>query len=212
MRWCIEPQPIVPGLLDMVKWYNIGMSMGSDAEYFLIVDDDHHYKAANDTRPSSGTYYQECLDFMDTHPNVGFMMTKSYFGGAAWGDTPKINPDNGLVSLGWGMFLRNVPAFQLTDEELAFQGSMVESLLCYKIMAMGYDLAKRFNCPTLKDPGKTVGSGGISYSHETLNANIVGYIRRIYDDPTWEHESKKYPKGLWSQYLKAKTERTTQEQ
>lgn len=201
------PKPEVPGLLEMVSWYDIGMKMAPEAEYFLIVDDDHHYKEAVGVRPSSGEYYAQCIDFMDDNPNVGFMMTKSYFGGAAWGDVPKINPDNGLVSLGWGMFLRNVPEFVLTDEELGYYGSMVESLLCYKIMALGYDMAKRFYCPTLKDPGKRVGTGGISYSHETLNANIVGHIRRIYDDPKWEHESKKYPKGLMAQHRKAKAER-----
>lgn len=207
-RHKFAPPPNVPLLLDMVRWYSMGMALGHDCEYFLIVDDDHHYKGPQGDKVSSGIYYQQCLDYLDSNTDVGFMMCKSYFGGAAWGDVPRKNPDNGLISLGWGMIMRNVPEFKFTDEELNFKGSMVESLLCYKMMELGHRVAKRFYCPTLKDPGKTVESGGISYSNETLNANIVGYIRRRYNDPTWEHESKKYPGNLLARQREAIRART----
>lgn len=200
VRFTIVSPPAIPGLIEMVMWYNIGMAMGIDCEYFLIVDDDHRYK------PGSGKYFQQCIDYMDAHPDVGFMMTKGYFGSAAWGDAIVKHPANGLVNLDRGMIMRNVAEFEFNEEELGFVGTLVESLLCYKMMALGYNVAKRFCNPTLKDRSKRLNNGLISYSDETLQANIGGYIRRIYNDPTWTHESRKYPSGLLAIQRKARND------
>lgn len=205
-RFVIVDPPKVPGLIEMVRWYQIGFDMAKDADYFLIVDDDHHWKEITFNHPSSGEYIKQCLDWMDVNPDVGFLMTKGYFGSAAWGDAFVKSPTNGLVNLDRGMIMRNIPEFKFTEEEQSFVGTLVESLLGYKIMAMGYKIAKRFCNPTLKDRGKRLNSGGISYSDETLTNNIMGYIRRIYNDPTWTHESRKYPRGLMAMHRKARND------
>jgi len=195
-RHIIVPVPKVKNLIEMVQWYAYLMSMGSDCEYYLIVDHDHRFKEAKDGKPSSGQYYQECIDYMDANPDVGVFLTKSYFGGAAWKYEIKKNPENGLVNINTGMFLRNVPEFVLTEEEKSFVGTLVESLLAYKMMALGYKLAKRYYCPTRYTRNKRLYSGLPTYSRTVLLANIQGYIRRIYNDPEWDHESRKYPRGL----------------
>jgi hypothetical protein len=202
VRWVLVDPPKVPGLIEMVAWYQIGMTLGRDAEYFLFVDDDHHFV------PGSGFYYQQCINYMDHWHDVGFMTTHRNHGGLPLekGDYI-VNSANGLVSLGRGMFMRNAPDFYLTAREIAYPGGMVESLLCYRMMALGYTFVKRLGCPTMKDPSKQVGIDNPTYSHDVLNRNLVGWIRQIYADPTWEHNSRLYPAGLMEQHAIAYTNR-----
>lgn len=194
--YAIVDPPKVKGLIEMVHWYDVGMRILKHCDYFLFIDHDHRFKPAKNDKPSSGTYYQECIDYMDANPDVGVFNTKFYFGGAAWKYEIKKNPVNGLLSINTGMFIRNVPEFKFNRRELSFVGTLVESLLGYKMIALGYNNAKRYYCPTTFTKSKRLYSGEPTYSKEVLLANIQGYIQEIYDDPDWDHESRKYPKGL----------------
>lgn len=192
--------PEKPDLIEMVRWYDHGFRIAQSADYFLIVDDDHRYV------PGSGKYFQECIDYMDANPNVGFMYTKGYTERASeFGDSFWINPEDGMISLGRGMILRNIKGFHFTEKELGFVGTLVESLICYKIIMMGYDVVKRFHNPTLKDPSTKLYSGGIAYSRGILLDNILGHIKREYLDPSWEHESREYPTAI--KWIKEKKEK-----
>ena len=194
--YTITDPPKIKNLIEMVRWYDLGMKSGSDCDYFLFVDHDHRFQPAKNGKPSSGAYYQECIDYMDANPDVGVFNTKFYFGGAAWKYEIKKNPVNGLININTGMFIRNVPEFVFTKRELSFVGTLVESLLAYKMLALGYNNAKRYYCPTTFTRSKRLYSGEPTYSEDVLLKNIQGYIREIYNDPTWDHESRKYPKGL----------------
>lgn len=180
--------------IPIVRWRAMAMAQ-SDADVFLMLDDDHQFVPKSARWPSSQRYYAECVRYMETYPEVGSIMTSGFFGGAAWKDKFVRNPDNGCVALQTGLFIRNIPNL-ITGDELWLVGLLDESLYIYKAIEMGYTHVKRFYCPTKKDPSKRIGCGLPTYDKAVIQDNIGGYIQKRYNDPNWHHESKKYPRGL----------------
>jgi hypothetical protein len=193
----IIPYPAVDisNPMPIVEWRAACMEF-AQGDYFLMVDHDHMFQPKGKW-PSSGDYLLECLDWMDNNQDVGSLGTNAFFGGAAWKDKFVKNPANALVAIVTGLWIRNVPEAHATSEERKLVGVLDESLWTYKMMAAGYTHAKRFYNPTKFDNFHTrVNVGTSSYSKQVIDANIGGYIQRKWSDPTWQHESRKYPKGV----------------
>lgn len=204
VRWIRLMPPKIPGLVDMIEWYAEGMSRCIDAEYFLFVDDDHHYV------PGSGNYYQECLDYMDANPDIGFITTHKNAGG--WIEDKAgegfYEPTDGMISLGRGMIMRNIDDFLIGEEELGLKGGLFESWLGFRVMELGYRYVKRLGCPTLKDPSHKVDCGaGPTYDSRWMDRHILGYVRKRYSDPGWHHEIGHFPAILLYLQARAYTKR-----
>lgn len=191
--------------LPMLQLRRYGLQLAKEYDYICYGDDDYRfmpYRYGKNLPMSSDEYYLSSLDYMDQNPDVGVLSQRDYFGGNAWGYEIKKNPKNGLIeNSSGGILLRNIGADIIFPRECwDFVGVMSEPLCGFNIMAEGYSLAKRFNCPnrfTRPGASKHVETGtNISYSEEVANENAQGYIRRKFNDPTWRHSSKKYPKGL----------------
>lgn len=200
--------------LPLLQLRRHGLQLVSDCDYICYLDDDHQFvpERPGKTYPkSSDDYYMEAIEWMDENPDVGVLSLRGYFGGYAWGYNFKKMPANGLIeNNAGGIFMRNIGIDRIFPRECwDFIGVMSESLSGFNVMSHGYKLAKRFNCPNKFDvPGanKHVGvNANISYSEEICNANAQGYIRRKFNDPTWRHSSKQYPKGIL-EILSAKKE------
>lgn len=191
--------------LPMVQLRRHGLDLVEDCEYICTLDDDHQFVGHREGKlypKSSFEFYQDAIKFMDDNPKVGVMSLRGYFGGVAWGYEPKINPANGLFeNNAGGLLMRNIGKEKIFPTECHnFVGVLSEPLMAYNIINEGYNCAKKFNCPNkFEVPGKSkhVGENSkISYSEEVSNANVQGYIRKKFDDPTWRHSDKKYPKKI----------------
>lgn len=180
----------------------MAMQMMPDADWFWSLDDDHQFANGNGDmfNKSCSDYYSEVFQYINGNNYVGAVNCKGYVGGYSSGYDFIVNPSNGLVATDkGGIFLRNIGIDEIIDSsEENLVGALFESLAIYNIMHRGYDLVRRFNSPmTNKNPGSAKhigGSGVISYSDEVVNSNIQGHIRKKFNDPTWTHSSKKYPK------------------
>lgn len=191
--------------LPMLQLRRHGIELLKDCEYILCLDDDHQFV---EERPgklfpmSSDDYYLSSLEYMEKNPDVGVLSNRGYFGGYAWGYNIVKNPKNGLIeNNAGGILFRNIGIEKIFPIECHdFVGVMSEPIIGYNIIAEGYNYAKRFNCPNKFDvPGsnKHVNSGtNLSYSEELANENAQGYIRKKFNDPTWRHSDKKYPKAI----------------
>jgi hypothetical protein len=193
----VVTHPSVPITVPMpiVEWRASCMDIAV-GKYFLMIDHDHHFKPKGKW-PSSGQYLKECLDWLDDNFDVGSLGTNAFFGGAAWKDKFVKDPANGLIAIVTGLFIRNVPEAHATARERRLVGVLDESLWAYKVMAAGYRHSKRFYNPTKFDNFHTrVNTGNSSYSKKVIDQNIGGYICSRWDDPSWHHESKRYPVGV----------------
>lgn len=174
----------------------------SDYDYFWQLDDDHILRNSNGNTycKTSYQYHEEVFEYLSKNPQTGVLSIKGFLGGANCGYSFLKNPKNGLISTNkGGLILKNIGIDNICNEyESKLLGALEESLFAYNIMSNGYDYVVRFNSSTYQKPcsAKIGNIINISYSDETVNSNIQGYIRKKFDDPVWYHSSKLYPNKI----------------
>lgn len=199
---CNKCFPPIPFVYLRKKIMNLAASYG--CQWFWSLDDDHRFMdGKGDTfNKTCAEYYTEVFDHMENNPETGVITCRGYFGGYASGYDFVTNPKNGLVATDkGGIFFRNIGVDKIIEPcEERLCGALFESLATYNIMNYGFNHVRRYNSPIYSvPPGKQKRQGisdNISYCDETLNKNVQGRIRQKFNDPTWTHSSKKYPKGL----------------
>ena len=185
-------------------WYRKeAMYANPDCDYFWSLDDDHIFADGNSTYTKGcKEYYNEVFDWLEENPDVGVLSCKGYFGGYAWGYDFKKNPKNALVATDkGGIFFKNIGIESIINmDESRLVGALFESLATFNIMSWGFKLARRYCSPIKNTPpgkGKHIShSLNISYSNITVNRNVQKIIRQKFNDPEWEHSSKKYPAAI----------------
>lgn len=189
----------------MVEWRFSGMRENQDADYFLFMDDDHQFSNPSKTaryQMSCEEYYRTSFEFLENNQDVGVLCLRGSLGGSDWGYGFRKTPKNGLVSTDkGGMIVRNIGIERICPVSiLENRGALFESVMAYNVMSCGYKNSKRFNCPTKSEAVGSIkhigGSRNVTYSDNVVDENNNKYIREKFCDPTWNHSSKKYPKGI----------------
>jgi len=132
--------------------------------------------------------YDEVLDYMETFPNCGSVQCQGFFGGHNQG--LQIRPSmNGLISTSVGLFVRNIFDGHLyTHGQMALTGPLEETICVYSIVAEGFFHACQFNNPTRHKMGR----------HDLSERTEA--LRIEYGDPTWSHDSKRFPESIMRSY------------
>lgn len=198
-RWALRPAPGKP--TPFAKLRKEAMLLYPDCDWYWSLDDDHYFANSGGETFTKTCYefYYDVFQYLKYNHDAGVLTCRGYVGGYSWGYDFKVNPDNGLVATDkGGIFFRNIgPDSIVEPEEEELVGALFESLASYNIMSFKLNHVRRYNSP-IKNvvPGaeKRIDvSENISYSNETVNANIQGHIREKFQDPNWTHSSKKYP-------------------
>jgi len=186
---------------EMIKWRRAGMEANPNSDYYWFLDDDHQFANSSNSglfRKTCFEYYKDVFEYLEKNQDVGVLSCRGYFGGYAWGYEIKKNPKNGLIATAHGgLFIKNIGLEKICPLELVNNvGALYESVLGYNTISNGYNFAKRYNSPTKTESVKHIGNDNLTYSKEVISKNNQKYVREKFDDPSWEHSSKKYPKGI----------------
>lgn len=190
---------------NMVLWRRRGMELNKNSDYYWFLDDDHQFSdAKKDSRyyKTCEQYYTEVFYYLENNKDVGVMCCNGYFGGFSWGFEIKKNQKNGLLSTDkGGMIIRNIGIESICPFDLVGnKGALFESVFGYNVMDNGYNFARRFNCPTKSEAvgaSKRIGTSNVlTYSNDVVDKNNNKYIREKFNDPDWNHSSKKYPRKI----------------
>ena len=187
--------------MEMVKWRRSGIEQHPDSDFYWFLDDDHQFADSKSTGLFTKTcheYYSDVFEYLKENKDVGVLSCRGYFGGYAWEYDFRKNPTNALIATSHGgLFIRNIGVEKICPESIRNNvGALYESVFGYNVMSEGYKFAKRYNSPTRTDAVKHIGDENISYSHDVVSKNNQAYIRNKFNDLTWTHSSKRYPKGL----------------
>jgi hypothetical protein len=164
------------------------------ANYYLMTDDNAIFK------PGIKKYLEQCLDWMDDHPEAGFMSLAGFFGSYAKKDGMHFSNAK-IWNINLGLIVRgNIQPFPEGAKVLT--GGLEDVVTCYWVLEQGYLPAKRFLAPVkhigLPAKERLKGSSWI-HDWDVWDKNAMELIRHRYKDPTWSmplsrDERPRFPK------------------
>ena len=182
-----------------LRYRRKAMALVGDCDWFWQIGDDHVLRDSKGEVFSKtlSEYYMDVLDFISANNRIGVVSCKGFFGGRCAGYRFNTNPTNGLISAdNGGIFFKNIGIDSIISyEDAMLVGAIEEMLVSFNIISEGYGFARRFNSPVTTPKYKKIGDA-ISYSIDTLDANIQGRIRQKFNSPYWNFEEKKFPKQI----------------
>ena len=168
----------------------IGMKE-SKSDFFLFLDDDHRFK------PSSDIFLIECLNFLINHNECGVLQLEK--------DHPTRSgfyiKRNAHIWTSRGLFIKNI-GFNY-NELFKLKGACEDLLYGFEVlnqMFLPYCIWNSGIRRNSKVPNNHKELHDKSYNESLLNKNIIGYIRKKYNDFNWKFYGNlrqlKYPNSL----------------
>lgn len=173
-------------------------------------DDDFEFKAGTKLYHwSSGDHYTDVVEWMWDNPQCGVVMCTGHLGGAGKGKSiyPRMKS---LWATNRGLFYRRIPEMRhplSPGWSLKMRGPMEETAMVYARIEWGFFGAKSMNCPTIhRALGPKAAKSDVNdpiHSIKWSNMYTTRSIRELYDEPTWDYEQRRLPRGLTRLYLEA---------
>jgi hypothetical protein len=173
-----------------------------EADVYMLADDNMRFSShlpMSEEFPegmmrSSGERYAEVLEYMRTYPRCG--LVQCHTSDPLRVGSSIIPTDNGLVTTNKGLFLRNIFRGEVWPHiALDFRASLEETVAGYRVLEQGYFPARQYGNPTRHTIHK-IGEHDLLHSREIIMRNAGAWVRAHYNDPTWEHESGRFPPSL----------------
>lgn len=167
-------------LIPFAKLRGEGMKE-SNADFFLFLDDDNRFNAGSEN------FYLNCINFLNNNPNCHILQADRKKVGKSGMHIKK----DGFFWTGYGLFLKNINL----DFKSIFNlyGACEDLLYSYEILDKGGIPYIAYGNPTTRDislPNDHKQHNNISYSKDTLESNIIGYIKEKFDkDGSWDFYS-----------------------
>lgn len=157
---------------------------------------------------SSGDHYSDVIEYLLQTVRCGSVMCTGHLGGTGKGRTiyPRMAD---LWATNRGLFLKRIPEMKLPlvpTWSLQMRGAMEETAMVYSRIEQGLFPAKTMNTPTIHRNAGTAARDALDDPLHNIiyqDNHTTAHIRRIWDDPTWDYERRKLPKGLIKSYLEA---------
>ena len=164
-------------IIPFVELRGIGMNKVY-ADFFLFLDDDHIFKKGADN------FLIECLNFLKNHNECGVLQLKKK-NEEKYGFYPKRNAH---IWTDRGLFIRRINQFDY-KEYYKLIGACEDLLYSYEVLSQSYIPYIIHNTPidrgcTLSNNHKELNHP--SYNKKLLDDNIIGYIRKKYNQKDWK--------------------------
>jgi len=163
----------------------------SNCDYFLFLDDDHRFN-------SSDSFLIDCLNILKK-TNCSILCTDKNKKGHSG---LKLKED-GFIWTNKGLFIKNIMNkidFGLHNLLLGAGEDLLISYMVLEQEGLPYTL---YGSNITRKERRHINEKviqNISYSKEVMDYNIIGYLRRYFDDRDWNHDSYNfsvsYPKRL----------------
>jgi hypothetical protein len=166
------------------------MAINCDAicDIYMIADDNMQFS------PGSGQRYAHVLDYFASFPGCGLVQchrSDPFHVGNCIGPT-----SNGLITTAKGLFFRNISYGQFWPLAMwDYPASLEETVGGYRILDRGYFPARQYNNPT-RHTIHRIGDDETLHSRTLIEKYGEHWVRETYHDPTWTHESERFPKVL----------------
>jgi len=164
-------------------------SLSYESDYIMFCDDDLIFK------PEAEQYIKKIIDILENEkPDVLNIF------GSRYKNEFIHNPETCIIGTNRGLFvktekLRDANWLNKTTE---LQGGLEESVIAYKALENNGKLIVIGDAPIERHYKHTPSAHNVSSIHDTLiwQYNAQKFIRQRYSDPTWTHDSGKFPIGL----------------
>jgi hypothetical protein len=203
-RVTLKPKSKAP----IYNWWpnrNQACANAPDAEYWLMTDDDFRFGGPTPLGYESWRRYYDAIKYLDANPSCGGVCCLPFLGGSASGSKIMV-AHRELFALSRGLLLRNVGNFLYSLNVFNLPGALDEPAACFSRIELGYYFARTFNTPTVLPPTHKVQPGNThpAYNSDTINTVGIGsVIRKRYNDPDWDHNTRRIPIGCLEMHLKA---------
>lgn len=148
-------------------------------DWFLFLDDDNRFPEGSDE------FYIQCYNFLDFDPTCSVLELSNK------GNSGIYEKTDGFFWTGYGLFLRHTELI-ITDimKDIIYLKGACEDIL-YSYLTLEYSGLPYviYGNPTTRDKSKPNDwnqNNNPSYSEEVLNNNVIGYIRKKFNEPNWE--------------------------
>ena len=179
--------------------------------YYITFNLDDDFEFSGGTRLyhwSSGDHYSDVIEYLLQTVRCGSVMCTGHLGGTGKGRTiyPRMAD---LWATNRGLFLKRIPEMKLPlvpTWSLQMRGAMEETAMVYSRIEQGLFPAKTMNTPTIHRNAGTAARDALDDPLHNIiyqDNHTTAHIRRIWNDPTWDYERRKLPKGLIKSYLEA---------
>lgn len=166
-------------IIPFARLRGIGMEENPNADFYLFLDDDHSFNEDSDR------YLIECINFLISHKECGILQLEKKNALKSGFHIKR----NAHVWTSRGLFIRNI-GNKFDYEELSkLVGAGEDLLYGYEVLNQSYIPYERFNSPITRGcnlPNNYKELNDKSYSEELLDENIIGYIRKKYNQSDWK--------------------------
>lgn len=165
----------------------------SNADFFLFFDDDHRFHQDSDR------FLMDCMELLELRSHISVLCTnkpKDYHYGFS------IKRD-GFIWTNKGLFIKNIMNQLDYGVHSCLLGAGEDLLISYMVLEKEGLPYEYYNSDITRKEKRHVDGKvieNISYSKEVMENNIIGYIKKYFDDKDWTHDSynfiNSYPNRL----------------
>jgi len=180
------------GIVPFLSYRWNGIKENPFFDYCLFLDDDHKFSKESDR------YFMNCITLLNELKDCSVLCTDRNRDGKNGVELK----EDGFIWTNRGLFIKNI--FNKIKPDLSLLGAGEDLLLSYLVLSIE-GLPYIYYGSEVTRVEKRYKNGiqvknDMSYSKETMNNNIIGFIRNEFNDKDWIHENRNnhvfYPKKL----------------